>query len=29
MLPELGANHVGTIRKDRYWQVLLQKNQAE
>jgi len=26
MVPGLGASHVGTIRKDRYWQVLVQKN---
>ena len=26
MMPELGGTHLGTIKKDRYWQVLLQKN---
>jgi len=26
MMPDLAAKHLGTIRKDRYWQVLLQKD---
>ena len=26
MMSELGGTHLATIKKDRYWQVLLQKN---
>lgn len=26
MLPDLHASHLATIRKDRYWQVLVRKN---
>ena len=26
MMPDLGGTHLATIKKDRYWQVLLQKN---
>lgn len=26
MMPDLGGTHLGTMRKDRYWQVLLRKN---
>jgi len=26
MMPELQASHLATIKKDRYWQVLVRKN---
>lgn len=26
MMPELHGTHLGTVRADRYWQVVLQKN---
>lgn len=26
MLPRLDATHLGTIKKDRYWQVLVRRN---
>lgn len=26
LLPDLGATHLGTLKKDRYWQVLVRRN---
>ena len=26
LLPDLGATHLGTLKKERYWQVLVRRN---